>query len=69
MMNAIIYLHTNLNLMHRDIKPENILLFKHSIIGGTILDRFYDSVAREHNVDFKLCGRAFFLLFMDRFRL
>lgn len=55
--------------MHRDIKPENILLFKHSIIGGTILDRFYDSVAREHNVDFKLCGRAFFLLFMDRFRL
>lgn len=56
MMSAMVYLSEHFDIVHRDIKPENILVFKKEFESFSLEDRFYKSIQRENEIDFKLCG-------------
>lgn len=56
MMGAMLYLSEVFDVIHRDIKPENILIFKKDFDSFSLEDRFYKSIQRENEIDFKLCG-------------
>ena len=64
MMSAMIYLHDTFHIIHRDIKPENILIFKKDISFTDLKDRFYKSIQRENELNFKLCGRLILFLYI-----
>lgn len=61
-MSAMIYLTDTFDVVHRDIKPENILIFKKDLMYDSLEDRFYKSIQRENELDFKLCGMLFLSL-------
>lgn len=56
MLDAMLYLNDTHNIIHRDIKPENILVFKEPLVCCGIEEMFYNSLARESTICFKLCG-------------
>lgn len=57
-MDAVLYLFKNFNILHRDIKPENILIFRTPYSSKSLTERFYNAIAQENSLNFKLCGRV-----------
>ena len=51
MLDAMLYLYDTHNIIHRDM-----LVFKEPLVCRGIEERFYNSLARESTICFKLCG-------------
>lgn len=62
MLDAILYLYDDFGILHRDIKPENILIFRTSYSSKSLTERFYNAIAQENSLNFKLCGRLCYAL-------
>ena len=58
MLDAILYLYNDFGILHRDIKPENILIFRTPYSSKSFTERFYNAIAQENSLNFKLCGRC-----------